>query len=180
MRSDKLLVRSAGGLQQPHHIELPNGSRPGEEKGWRKDIHPSSCQVDFASALRLEAKTEALKIRATDSRTAQELADHQVIGHQPRSLPPRQGLFPPLKRSCYIVPQAEKCSLGCPRDQHEGNEMTPWDSARWCRNRCQSPTAPRSHQWSAWHLHDLFHISLLSLSHAHCQSPVSLRFHRSQ
>lgn len=57
----------------------------GRRRGRRKDIHPSSCQVDFASALRLEAKTEALKIRATDSRTAQELADHQVIGHQPRS-----------------------------------------------------------------------------------------------
>lgn len=39
----------------------------------RRDFHPFSCQVDFANALRLEAKTQALKLRATDSRTAQEL-----------------------------------------------------------------------------------------------------------
>lgn len=102
-RSDKLLARSAGGLQQPQpwsfQVDPGLGGRPGGEakempggrggwgtgagrrrhlgagqgKGRRRDFHPIICQVDFASALILETKTQALKIRATDNRTGQEL-----------------------------------------------------------------------------------------------------------
>lgn len=38
-RSDKLLTRTAGGLQQPSHFELPSGSMPGGEEG-AEEGHP--------------------------------------------------------------------------------------------------------------------------------------------